>query len=670
MVGAKKLALVPTVCLLALPVLVAAQSVRGQLTDSLTRASIPDAFVTLIDDQGAERARAITNAAGEFLLTAPAPGSYRLRSKRIGFRPYVSGPLTLQGTDVVSFQVMVHPIPVALASVVVEGERQCDLVGGASVAALWDEIHEALAAVAWTSRLPNYWYDLAHFQRELTASGRRKGADSTWRDAGYRLVPVKSAPPEELEAQGFVISAGEGAGWIYRGPDADVLVSTPFLRTHCFETKQGRDETDHLVGLAFTPAKGRTLSDIAGTLWIDRKTAELRFVDYTYTRLPEDLVAPKAGGRIEFLRLPSGTWIVHNWAIRMPLAVLKQRPMAMGTAPEVVGFIETGGNAVEIKTRGGAVVYRSDSLAAALASVAATSASVMAAATDPAPQPVGMGAAPAAVSPASSGSAPDTIVPAAAVIAARSKSHNTNLITQEDVQGTTATDAYSIVQELRPMWMRSRGTISIHDPTAGNVQVYLNGQQFGELSRLREIPAQEIREIRFFTGSEAQLRFGAGHEGGVIDVRTGAIAPTGPIAKAPPPPPPPLAAPNTPPTIIPAGNDTAAFRASAERRRAASHNQNVLDPAEYEGTSATDVLSLIQQFRPNWLVTRGRTSIYDQSAGEVHVALNGGILTGDVSRLRDFQIMNVRVLRFLTAGEAQQRYGSGHTGGVIEVWMK
>src|SRR5205809_1073576 len=121
MVGAKKLALVPTVCLLvALPSLAAAQSVRGQLTDSLTRASVP---------------------------------------------------------------------------------------------ALWDEIHEALAAVAWTSRLPNYWYDLAHFQRELTASGRRKGADSTWRDAGYRLVPVKSAPPEELEAQGFVISAGEGAGW-------------------------------------------------------------------------------------------------------------------------------------------------------------------------------------------------------------------------------------------------------------------------------------------------------------------------------------------------------------------------------------------------------------------------------------------------------------------------
>jgi hypothetical protein len=116
--------------------------------------------------------------------------------------------------------------------------------------------------------------------------------------------------------------------------------------------------------------------------------------------------------------------------------------------------------------------------------------------------------------------------------------------------------------------------------------------------------------------------------------------------------------------------DTAAIRAAAKRHRAGAYNQNVLEPAEFEGTSTTDVLSLIQQYRPNWLVTRGRISIYDQSAGEVHVAMNGTILTGDVSRLRDWRVMDVKVLRFLNAGEAQQRYGSGHGGGVIEMWMK
>ena len=675
MVGAKKLVLIPALSLLlALPA--AAQTVRGLLTDSLTSSPIPGAFVTMIDEHGSELARTITNGSGEFVLTATTPGTYRLRSKRIGFRPYVSAPLTLRAGETVSFQAVVHPIPVALASVVVEGDRQCDVAGGASVAAMWDEVREALTAVVWTSRLPNYWYDIGHFQRELSPSGRRKGTDSTWRDVGYRLVPFRSAPPEELEANGFVVPIGENQneGYTYWAPDAEVLVSNPFLRTHCFETKDGHGETSQLIGLAFTPAKGRDKPDVAGTLWIDRKTAELRLLEFTYKNLPEDLIAPRAGGTVEFLRLPSGTWIVHNWAIRMPLAVMKQRPMGMGTEPEVVGFRETGGAAVEIKTRGGTVVFRSDSLAAALATVTATSAAMASAAIDPAPQ-----LAPATMSPGAPGNGADTGLPAGAVIpagvgagagagaGAHSPSHNSNLITQADVQSSTATDAYSIVQELRPMWLRNRGTISIHDPSSGNVQVYLNGNQFGEPTSLREIVKQDIREIRFYSGSEAQMKFGAGHEGGVIDVRTGMVAPTGTIASAPPAAPPP---PPNPTPIVPAQPDTAAIRAATKRHRTNAYNQNVLDPEEFEGTPTSDVLSLIQRYRPNWLVTRGTISIYDQTAGQVHVAMNGTILTGDVNRLRDYRAMDVKVLRFLSAGDAQQRYGSGHGGGVIEMWMK
>src|SRR2546425_13240953 len=80
---------------LTVPNALAAQSVRGQLTDSVTRAPLPGAFLTLVDEHGVEKARTITNGSGEYLLTAPAPGVYRLRSKRIGFRPYVSPALTL-----------------------------------------------------------------------------------------------------------------------------------------------------------------------------------------------------------------------------------------------------------------------------------------------------------------------------------------------------------------------------------------------------------------------------------------------------------------------------------------------------------------------------------------------------------------------------------------------
>ena len=153
------------VAALAVPGTLAAQTVRGQLTDSVTRAPLPGAFLTLVDEHGVEKARTITNGSGEFLLTAPAAGVYRLRSKRIGFRPYVSPPLTLTAGATSSYNAVIDPIPVALSQVVVQGERQCDVESGASVAAVWEEVHEALAAVSWTSRDPGYWYAIARFER-------------------------------------------------------------------------------------------------------------------------------------------------------------------------------------------------------------------------------------------------------------------------------------------------------------------------------------------------------------------------------------------------------------------------------------------------------------------------------------------------------------------------
>jgi hypothetical protein len=290
-----------------------AQTVRGQLVDSISRTPLNGAFLTLIDERGIERARAITDGEGRFTVLAPAPGTYRLRSKRIGFKPYVSPTLSLAAGETTTYDAAIDPIPVPLKEVVVAGEQQCDVevAGGASVAALWEEIREALAAVAWTSRGGGYWYEITHFERDLSAGGKRQGKDSTWSEVAYHQVPFRSAPALVLSLQGYVVVANDG--WTYYGPDADVLLSEPFLKTHCFETKQEKG----LVGLAFSPARGRNLPDVKGTLWVDRDNAELRFMEFNYVRLPEGLNAPKAGGRMEFMRVPNGAWIISDWVIRM-----------------------------------------------------------------------------------------------------------------------------------------------------------------------------------------------------------------------------------------------------------------------------------------------------------------------------------------------------------------
>ena len=71
------------------------QSVRGQLVDKTNGAAISGAFVVLVDQGGQEVARVLTGDAGTFLLRAPAPGTYRLQSKRIGFRMTASQPFAL-----------------------------------------------------------------------------------------------------------------------------------------------------------------------------------------------------------------------------------------------------------------------------------------------------------------------------------------------------------------------------------------------------------------------------------------------------------------------------------------------------------------------------------------------------------------------------------------------
>ncbi|PYO73586.1 MAG: hypothetical protein DMD64_06630, partial [Gemmatimonadetes bacterium] len=403
----------------------AAQSVRGLLTDSVSRTPIAGAFLTLIDDHGAERARAMTNAAGEFTLNAPTAGTYRLRSKRIGFRPLVSPALALRAGEAIAYNAAIDPIPISLREVVVAGDRQCDIESGASVAALWDEVREALAAVSWTSRVPAYWFETTIFERDVNVSGRQRIPDSTWHDAGFRKLPFRNyATDAELERQGYVIVTD--TGWVYRAPDADVLLSGTFLRTHCFETKNGRGDAEGLIGLVFTSARDRRVPDITGTLWVDRQTAELRRMEFNYIRLPENVVSPRAGGRIEFMRLPNGAWIVRDWVIRMPYAKLTPQILGMADRVEVTGFHEKGGSADFIRAPDGTVVYGTPSVP-----------TVAVAPTAPIARPDSTPLPPAAAAavPDSTSPGPDVARPA--------RNRSSKLIDRDEVEASTAIDAFA-----------------------------------------------------------------------------------------------------------------------------------------------------------------------------------------------------------------------------------
>jgi hypothetical protein len=146
---------------------------------------------------------------------------------------------------------------------------------------------------------------------------------------------------------------------VYYAPDAEVLLSDSFLATHCFEVRLGRGDATGLVGLAFTPARGRRLVDVSGVLWLDRATAELRALEFEYENLPSDLRAGPAEGRVEFLRIPSGPWIVRDWVIRMPI-VSMTRAFHGGLESRLQVVRETGGRVIEIRAVDGPAIYSGD----------------------------------------------------------------------------------------------------------------------------------------------------------------------------------------------------------------------------------------------------------------------------------------------------------------------
>lgn len=315
----------------------AAQTVRGEVVDE-GGAPVPAAFVILADAQGRPAARGLSDAAGRFALRADEAGTYTLRAERIGFRSTVSAPLRLEAGAVVETRVTVSSRAVALEAIVVGGAAGCAVRArdDGAAEALWEEARKALSVSAWTERAESLHVVAVRWERELDRSGNRVRAERRDSLVGRLPTPFRSLPADELAAGGYWRDESGGA-W-YAAPDAEVLLSDSFLETHCFRAVRGRGGARGLVGLAFEPVPGRTVPDVAGTLWLDAASAELRHLEFRYRNLPRGHDWPGVGGRIEFRRLPGGQWIVDRWRLRMPLAIRPGRGR-----PSLWGYAEVGG---------------------------------------------------------------------------------------------------------------------------------------------------------------------------------------------------------------------------------------------------------------------------------------------------------------------------------------
>jgi hypothetical protein len=329
-----------------------AQAIRLQLADSATGAPLGNALVDVRNADGQVVVSAVTSSAGRRVIPLPwGGGRFRLRVRRVGYRPFESAPVEVAARDTVPLALRIAAIPVALPVVTSSETSRCDLGrdqrgDGERVATLWEQLRTALALSRLTSTdraVPPPALTTRQFVTRLSPSTRVVLRHTVLPAAVGPARPFATFTPEELSARGYVRYDDGGA--LFAAPDERALLSDAFTLDHCFRLVRGGGEQAGLVGLAFTPARGRSVPEIAGTLWADSATGRLRWLDFHFVddRLPRAARGEgRAGGEVHFATLAGGEWIMSGWRLRMPHVVHRSG----GRAAYDVRFVDVGAVAV------------------------------------------------------------------------------------------------------------------------------------------------------------------------------------------------------------------------------------------------------------------------------------------------------------------------------------
>ena len=347
-----------------------AQTVQGRLLDPDGVTGLASAMVVLEDRNGNEVERALSRNNGLFRLRAPAPGSYRLRAERIGYATTHTDFFDVAAGETITQNIVAAVQAITLEGIEAGGERKCTVrpTEGLAVTRVWEEARKALSAAAWTQERGYYQYEMMNVNRRLGPEGRRILGEERSYNRGYMKAPYVSRPADSLVNSGFArITPRESLYW---APDAEVLLSDPFLDTHCFNLRTDAEGAPGLIGLSFEPVPGRRLPDIGGTLWLDLSTSRLERLDFTYRNLnlPRTILTSGIGGTLEFEALPNGTWIVNSWRIRMPKAGMGTNRVSGGGTAILEEIVVQGGDVIRVHGNEGTVL-EADHLGGGIAGV-------------------------------------------------------------------------------------------------------------------------------------------------------------------------------------------------------------------------------------------------------------------------------------------------------------
>lgn len=306
----------------------------------------------------AQTVRAISSSSGHLSLRLATPGLYRLRALRIGFLPTDIGEVEFGAGSVAAPPIVLAGIPVRLDSVRVVSSQVCEARSEAQSESA-TILAQARVALAASTLAPPEGAVRVHW-RGFSVITDREHTPLTPLRVGYYAspsdVPFRSIGAEALLSSGFV--RRENGDVVFSAPDAEVLLSEPFVKSHCFTAGTQRPGRSDWVGVEFSPipARRNKPNALAGSIWLDRRTSELRRVEFRFLGADDLLAGVNAGGSLDFRRLDGGTWMVDRWEVRMPRPVAEslegsRDPSGRPVIRTLVNTIEIAGAVVDSVTR-------------------------------------------------------------------------------------------------------------------------------------------------------------------------------------------------------------------------------------------------------------------------------------------------------------------------------
>ncbi len=98
--------------------------------------------------------------------------------------------------------------------------------------------------------------------------------------------------------------------------------------------------------------------------------------------------------------------------------------------------------------------------------------------------------------------------------------HDPDLVTAEELASVPGSRTlFEVLTSLRPDWFRTNPSALLQNRET-DVTVFLDRTRMGGSESLREIQVSGVREVRHYSATEAEARFGPGNLHGAIEIVT------------------------------------------------------------------------------------------------------------------------------------------------------